>query len=85
MFIQTEGTPDDSAMRFLPGRAVLGSGRAAFSDEADAARSPLAAALFRVDGVAGVILGAEDITVRKAEGADWQVRSEEHTSELQSH
>jgi len=73
MFIQTEETPDDSAMRFLPGRAVLGSGRAAFADEADAARSPLAAALFRVEGVAGVTLGAEDITVRKAEGADWQV------------
>lgn len=73
MFIQTEETPDNSAMRFIPGRAVLGSGRAAFTDEETAARSPLAAALFRVDGVAGVTLGAEDITVCKAEGADWQV------------
>ena len=36
-----------------------------------AAASPLAAALFRVDGVTGVFLGSDFMTVTKAEGAAW--------------
>jgi Fe-S cluster biogenesis protein NfuA len=39
--------------------------------ETAAAGSPLAAALFEIDGVAGVYLGADFVTVTKAEAAQW--------------
>ncbi|MBB4287582.1 NifU family protein [Roseospira goensis] len=73
MFIQTEPTPNPASLKFLPGRAVLGGGTAQFDSAADAARSPLAARLFRLDGVAAVFLGSDFISVSKVDSADWQV------------
>jgi Fe-S cluster biogenesis protein NfuA len=71
MFIQTETTPNPASLKFLPGRIVLGTGTAEFRDAEEAVRSPLAERLFAVDGVSGVFLGGEFITVTKAEG-EWQ-------------
>jgi Fe-S cluster biogenesis protein NfuA len=71
MFIQTESTPNPATLKFLPGRAVLAAGTADFRDAAAAARSPLAERLFRVEGVAGVFLGADFISITKAEAHDW--------------
>jgi len=71
MFIQTESTPNPATLKFLPGRAVMESGTANFPDRAGAARSPLAERLFGVEGVAGVFLGADFITVTKDASLDW--------------
>ena len=71
MFIQTETTPNPASLKFLPGRIVLGSGTAEFRDADEAARSPLAERLFGVDGVGGVFLGSDFITVTKTDG-EWQ-------------
>jgi Fe-S cluster biogenesis protein NfuA len=71
MFIQTETTPNPASLKFLPGRIVLGSGTAEFRTADEAARSPLAERLFGVDGVGGVFLGGDFITVTKADG-EWQ-------------
>ena len=71
MFIQTEDSGDPAIIRFLPGRAVAGSRRVTFSDAASAEGSPLAKRLFAVDGVARVALGADDVTVTRADSADW--------------
>jgi len=71
MFIQTESTPNPATLKFLPGRAVLAAGTADFRDVAAAARSPLAERLFRVEGVAGVFLGADFISITKADAHDW--------------
>jgi Fe-S cluster biogenesis protein NfuA len=71
MFIQTELTPNPATLKFLPGRAVMDSGTANFPDAASASRSPLAERLFGLDGVAGVFLGSDFITVTKLEESDW--------------
>ena len=72
MFIQTEQTPNPASLKFLPGRDVLGSGTANFADPAAAAdRSPLAERLFSVDGVTGVFLGSDFITVSKSDDKEW--------------
>jgi Fe-S cluster biogenesis protein NfuA len=72
MFIQTETTPNPATLKFLPGRAVLKSGTRDFRDAAEAASaSPLAARLFDIDGVAGVFLGSDFVSVTKGEG-EWQ-------------
>jgi Fe-S cluster biogenesis protein NfuA len=71
MFIQTEPTPNPATLKFLPGRMVLATGSANFAAREAAARSPLATRLFEVEGVTGVFLGHDFITITKAEGGDW--------------
>jgi len=71
MYIQTEQTPNPATQKFLPGRAVLAHGTADFPTAEAAARSPLAKRLFEVDGVAGVFLGSDFVTVTKTSDADW--------------
>jgi Fe-S cluster biogenesis protein NfuA len=73
MFIQTETTPNPSTLKFLPGRSVLPAGTRDFRDPAEAASvSPLAARLFEVDGVSGVFLGSDFVSVTKGPG-EWQL------------
>ena len=71
MFIQTESTPNPATMKFLPGRPVLQAGAADFPTKASAQKSPLAQRLFEVEGVSGVMLGQDFVTVTKTD-ADWQ-------------
>ena len=70
MFIQTETTPNPATLKFLPGRTVLATGTLEMRDKAEAAQSPLAERLFEIQGVGGVFLGSDFITVTKS-GAEW--------------
>jgi Fe-S cluster biogenesis protein NfuA len=71
MFIQTETTPNPATLKFLPGCTVMAEGTANFAEPTAAARSPLAQALFAVDGVTGVFFGHDFITVTKGEDKEW--------------
>ena len=72
MFIQTETTPNPATLKFLPGRAVMDEGVVDITDAAKADElSPLAARLFAVDGVTGVYLGRDFISVTKEGTDDW--------------
>lgn len=71
MFIQTETTPNPATLKFLPGCEVTRQGTANFTSPEAAERSPLATRLFGVDGVTGVFLGTDFITVTKAADQEW--------------
>ena len=71
MFIQTEETPNPATLKFLPGRTVMESGTASFDSPELANRSPLAERLFEVDGVTGVFLGSDFISVSKDPEREW--------------
>ncbi len=71
MFIQTEITPNPATLKFLPGRPVLSNGTLDLRDERAAEQSPLASALFSIEGVSGVFFGADFISVTKNAG-EWQ-------------
>ncbi|HPG88062.1 MAG TPA: NifU family protein [Hyphomicrobium sp.] len=71
MFIQTEATPNPATLKFIPGKPVLDDGTADFRSRSDASKSPLAARLFDIDGVNGVFLGSDFISVTKGE-IEWQ-------------
>lgn len=71
MFIQTESTPNPATLKFLPGVPVMSSGTAFFTSPDQGAKSPLAKALFKIEGVSAVFLGSDFITVTKHESAEW--------------
>jgi Fe-S cluster biogenesis protein NfuA len=73
MFIQTEETPNPATMKFLPGREVLAQGTLDIPNADKAAVSPLAEALFATEGVRGVFLAHDFITVTKTDAKEWPV------------
>jgi Fe-S cluster biogenesis protein NfuA len=70
MFIQTEPTPNPATLKFIPGKVVLGDGTLDYRSKVEAADSPLALRLFEIDGVTGVFLGSDFISVTKGD-AEW--------------
>lgn len=73
MFIQTEGTPNPESLKFLPGTTVMTAGSVDMPDRDAARKSPLAERLFQVDGVTGVFLGGDFITVTKRSDKQWDL------------
>jgi len=71
MFIQTESTPNPATLKFLPGQTVLEVGTADFPTPDTSEKSPLAARIFAVSGVAGVFFGNDFVTVTKEEAVEW--------------
>jgi Fe-S cluster biogenesis protein NfuA len=84
MFIQTADTPNPESIKFLPGRPVLTTSTTGDASDANTngfyvtskekqeiARSPLAKLLFEIDGIKGIYLGPEFITVTKRAEANW--------------
>ena len=71
MFIQTESTPNPATLKFLPGQTLLETGTADFPSREAAGDAPLPSRLFAVDGVVGVFVGSDFVTVTKADGHDW--------------
>ena len=71
MFIQTEDTPNPMTIKFLPGKEVMKTGTADFKNNELAVNSPLASRLFEVDGVDGVFLGSDFISVTKKKEEEW--------------
>ncbi|MFY0692342.1 MAG: NifU family protein [Paracoccaceae bacterium] len=71
MFIQTESTPNPATLKFLPGQTVLEAGTADFPSSDTADKSPLATRIFAVNGVTGVFLGNDFVTVTKDDSIEW--------------
>ncbi|CAM9354611.1 unnamed protein product [Ectocarpus sp. 6 AP-2014] len=74
-FIQTEPTPNPNSLKFLPGRPVLpaehGTGVYFTPDDREKSQSPLAVALLSLEGVTGVFLGTDFITISKNDEGGW--------------
>lgn len=76
MFIQTEQTPNSNSLKFKPGVPVLSENynTIEFTSGRDAkSSSPLAFKIFQIDGVRGVMLGRDFITISKDEDTPWQL------------
>lgn len=87
MFIQTEQTPNDASLKFIPGVPVMGAdgGSAEFLDTRSALASPLALRLMGVDGVTAVFFGPDFVTVSKDGETAWPVLKPEIYSILMEH
>lgn len=77
MFIQTQSTPNPSSLMFYPGKPVMEVGSADFPNARAAMNSPLAKALYGIDGVSRVFFGSDFVTVTKSNDASWDLMKPE--------
>ena len=71
MFIQVEKTPNPNSLKFLPGQKVSNSGSYEITKKDDI-NSDLVRNILSVNGVIGVFLGADFISVNKKKDVEWE-------------
>ena len=70
--MHAERTPNPNSIKWVLGRPLIeGGGSAHFGERPSAEVSPLAHGLFGVEGVAGVFLASNFVTVTKREEVEW--------------
>jgi len=71
MFIQTEVTPNPNSLKFLPGKSVSNNGsfEVTKKEETD---SELVRNLLSINGVEGVFLGADFLSINKKQDINWE-------------
>ena len=70
MFVQTEKTPNPNSLKFLPGKVVSNSGSFEITKKDDV-KNELIRNLMSINGVEGVFLSKDFISINKNEGASW--------------
>ena len=71
MFVQTEVTPNPNSLKFLPGKIVSNNGSFEVTKKEDT-DSELVRNLLSVNGVTGVFLGSDFLSINKSENIDWE-------------
>ena len=69
--VQVSTSPNEHALKFTIGQPDLESGHKTYANAEAAEESPVAKALFALEGVASVFLMADFITVTKKTEASW--------------
>ena len=70
MFVQTEVTPNPNSLKFLPGKNVSNSGPYEITNK-DQINNELVRNILSVNGVEGVFLGKDFISVNKSTQTKW--------------
>ena len=70
MFVQTEATPNPNSLKFLPGKNVSNSGPYEITNK-DQFNNELVKNILSVNGVEGVFLGKDFISVNKSDQIKW--------------
>ena len=70
MFVQTEATPNPNSLKFLPGKNVSNSGPYEITDK-DQINNELVKNILSINGVEGVFLGQDFLSVNKTDQTKW--------------
>ena len=70
MFVQTETTPNPNSLKFLPGKKVSNSGSYEITNKSDL-KNELVRNILSVNGVEGIFLGQDFISVNKKDQIKW--------------
>ncbi len=70
MFVQTEVTPNPNSLKFLPGKKVSNSGPYEITNKEDM-NNELVRNILSINGVEGIFLGQDFISVNKNENIKW--------------
>ena len=71
MFVQTLNTPNPNSLKFLPGEKVSLSGPVEFTDKTDT-KNELIRNIMSINGVSGIFLSDDFLSVNKSEEKDWE-------------
>ena len=71
MFVQTEVTPNPNSLKFLPGKAVSNIGSVEISKK-DETNNDLVRNLLSINGVEGIFLGKDFISINKYDDVTWE-------------
>ena len=70
MFVQTEATPNPNSLKFLPGKNVSNSGPYEITKK-DEIKNELVRNILSINGVEGIFLGKDFISVNKSDKIKW--------------
>ena len=71
MFVQTEITPNPNSLKFLPGKIVSNSGPYEITNKDDI-QNELVRNILSINGVSGIFLGKDFISVNKSDSIKWE-------------
>ena len=71
MFIQTEITPNPNSLKFIPGKTVSKIGPIEITNK-DKINNDLIKNVLSINGVTGIFLGEDFLSVNKEENKDWE-------------
>ena len=71
MFVQTLNTPNPNSLKFLPGEKVSLSGPVEFTQKTDT-KNELIRNIMSINGVSGIFLSDDFLSVNKSEEKDWE-------------
>ena len=71
MFVQTEVTPNPNSLKFLPGKKVSNSGPYEITSK-EGSENVLVRNILSVNGVEGIFLGEDFISVNKDDSTKWE-------------
>ena len=70
MFVQTEITPNPNSLKFLPGKNVSNKGSSEITQK-DQTNNELVKNLLSINGVEGIFLGKDFISINKYDDTSW--------------
>ena len=71
MFVQTEITPNPNSLKFVPGKPVSNNGSFEITKKEEV-NNELVRNLLSINGVTGIFLGSDFISINKLENIDWE-------------
>tara|TARA_B100001741_G_scaffold310865_1_gene310925 strand:+ start:1129 stop:1671 length:543 start_codon:yes stop_codon:yes gene_type:complete len=71
MFIQTESTPNPNSLKFIPGKVVSNGGQIEITKK-DQISNDLIKNLLSINGVTGVFLSKDFLSINKDQNIDWE-------------
>ena len=80
--ITAQVTPNPNTLKFLLDHTIMDKGTIDFLSAEQAESSPLPLALFAIDGVAGVMVGTNFVSVTKSVNIDWTGLAEPVTATI---
>ena len=71
MFVQTQKTPNPNSLKFIPGKLVSNNGSFEVNNK-DEVNNDLIRNILSINGVTGIFLGEDFLSVNKKENANWE-------------
>ena len=71
MYVQIENTPNPNALKFMPGKTVSKNGQMEITKKEET-NNELVRSLLSINGVTGIFLGSDFLSVNKEENKNWE-------------